>query len=215
MTAGTKALSSLAGTEQVVVDNGGAVIVTATTQQIADLASGLGTTAITSTSASALAVGAHGATNPVLQIDDSTASVATGVKVKGAAAAAGAAVSTISSGTDENLTIDAKGSGTLTLNGTATGNVVAGRRLTGLDVVMSGAVDARSATATPAAASAVAAFLMGTANVGIYWGTGSPNTAVTAAKGSLYICTDGSSSSTRLYVNTDGATAWTNVTTAA
>lgn len=36
-----------------------------------------------------------------------------------------------------------------------------------------------------------------------------------AAKGSLYIRTDGSSTSTRLYINTDGATTWTNLTSAA
>jgi hypothetical protein len=79
---------------------------------------------ITSSSANALAVGQNGATNPVLDVDASTSSAATGVKVKGAAAAAGVAVSAISSGTDENLTIDAKGAGTITLNGTATGAVV-------------------------------------------------------------------------------------------
>ncbi len=79
---------------------------------------------ITSTSATALAVGRNGTTNPVFDVDCSTSSAATGVKVKGAAAASGVAVSTLSSGTDENLTIDAKGSGTITLNGTATGAVV-------------------------------------------------------------------------------------------
>ena len=35
-----------------------------------------------------------------------------------------------------------------------------------------------------------------------------------AAKGSLYLRTDGSSTSTRLYVNTNGTTGWTAVTTA-
>ena len=41
---------------------------------------------------------------------------------------------------------------------------------------------------------------------------GAPGLA--AAQGSLYVRTDGSSSSTRLYVNTNGTTGWTNVTTA-
>ena len=49
--------------------------------------------------------------------------------------------------------------------------------------------------------------------VSISAGAGAPNWA--AQKGSLYIRTDGSSSSTRIYVNTDGASTWTNVTTAA
>jgi hypothetical protein len=83
----------------------------------------------TSTSASALAVGANGATNPVLKINANTASVATGFEVVGAAAAAGVAVRAISSGTNENLTIDAKGSGTITLGGTSTGNIVATRAI--------------------------------------------------------------------------------------
>jgi hypothetical protein len=78
---------------------------------------------IKSASATALAVGANGTTNPQFVVDDSTSSVATGLKVKGAAAAAGVALSTVSSGSAENLTIDAKGTGTITLNGTATGTV--------------------------------------------------------------------------------------------
>lgn len=49
--------------------------------------------------------------------------------------------------------------------------------------------------------------------IGIYAGTGAPT--MSAAKGSIYSRVDGSSTSTRLYVNTDGGTTWTNVTTAA
>lgn len=55
----------------------------------------------------------------------------------------------------------------------------------------------------------------GTKGFGIYYGSGSPDTAITAAQGSLYLRTDGSSTSTRAYINTDGVTAWTSVTTAA
>lgn len=83
-----------------------------------------GAQVITSASANALAVGPNGATNPSLVVDASTASAATGIKVKSAAAAGGVALSTVSSGTNENLTIDAKGSGTVTINGTASGIVV-------------------------------------------------------------------------------------------
>lgn len=78
-----------------------------------------------------------------------------------------------------------------------------------------GVLTARSATATPAAASAVASLTMGSALVGIYWGTGSPNTVVTAPKGSLYIRTDGSGIADRMYINTDASTAWTTFATAA
>ena len=44
-------------------------------------------------------------------------------------------------------------------------------------------------------------------------GSGAPSHS--AKKGSLYVRTDGSSTSTRLYVNTDGGTTWTNFTSAA
>lgn len=43
-------------------------------------------------------------------------------------------------------------------------------------------------------------------------GTGAPT--MSAAKGSLYVRTDGSSSSTRLYINSNGATSWVAITTA-
>jgi len=68
-------------------------------------------------------------------------------------------------------------------------------------------------TATPAGGSTSARLLMGTtAQFGIYYGSGAPS--VSAAQGSIYIRSDGSSTSTRLYVNTDGTTGWTNFTSA-
>ncbi len=96
-------------------------------------------TTITSTSANALTCGRNGTTNPQFNVDDSTSSAATGVNIKGAAAASGCAISTLSSGTDESLTVDAKGAGLLTLNGTATGNVVIGHGLTGSVQTLTGA----------------------------------------------------------------------------
>ena len=48
---------------------------------------------------------------------------------------------------------------------------------------------------------------------GIYSGAGAPT--ISAAQGSLYLRTDGSSTSTRAYINTDGSTTWTALTTAA
>lgn len=97
------------------------------------LAQGAGsnqTLTLTNAQANALTVGRQGTTNPVLNVDASTASVVTGLNLKGAAAAGGMALSVTSSGTNENLTIDAKGSGTITLNGTATGGVSTPRALT-------------------------------------------------------------------------------------
>jgi hypothetical protein len=74
---------------------------------------------------------------------------------------------------------------------------------------LSGTAVAAAAAGTPAG------ITMYSDSIKILAGTGSPNTVITAAKGSLFIRTDGSSTSTRLYVNTDGATAWTNFTSAA
>lgn len=79
---------------------------------------------ITSASATALAVGANGTTNPVFTVNAATGSVATGVSITGAAAAGGVAVAVTSSGTNEALTLDAKGSGTITLGGTSTGAII-------------------------------------------------------------------------------------------
>lgn len=81
---------------------------------------------ITSTSAQAFAVGRQGLTNPVLNVDASASTVVTGINIIGAAAASGVAVVVASTGTNENLTLDAKGSGTILLNGTATGAVLVG-----------------------------------------------------------------------------------------
>lgn len=135
----------------------------------------------------ALAIGANANTNPVLSVNASATSVATGVTVIGAAAGAGVAINAISSGTNEPLQFNGKGSG----------NVVV-----------------QAATATPASGSSTAALLFGTtAAFGIYYGSGAPT--VTAAQGSIYIRSDGSSTSTRLYVNTTGSTTWTNFTSAA
>lgn len=69
-------------------------------------------------------------------------------------------------------------------------------------------------TAMPAGGSAGKGLLMSsTTNFGVFFGSGAPT--LTAAKGSLYLRSDGSSTSTRMYVNTDNGTTWTAVTTAA
>jgi hypothetical protein len=78
---------------------------------------------ITSASANALAVGLNGATNPAFNVDASTATSATGLNIKSAAAAGGLAISVISSGTNEALTINAKGSGTIGIGSVSTGTV--------------------------------------------------------------------------------------------
>ena len=51
------------------------------------------------------------------------------------------------------------------------------------------------------------------AGMGIYFGSGAPTVA--AAKGSLYLRSDGSGTADRAYINTNGSTTWTALTTAA
>lgn len=71
-----------------------------------------------------------------------------------------------------------------------------------------------SVTATPAGGSTAAGLKFGTANdFGIFFGSGAPS--ITAAQGSLYLRTDGSSTSSRIYVNTAGSTVWTNLVSGA
>jgi hypothetical protein len=69
-------------------------------------------------------------------------------------------------------------------------------------------------TAIPAGGAAGTGYMFSsTANFGVFFGSGAPT--LSAAKGSLYLRSDGSGVSDRMYVNTDGATTWTAVTTAA
>ena len=75
---------------------------------------GVGT--ITSTSAAAFNVGANGATNPVLSINASTASVATGVAIAGAATGTATTITATGPGTNEALTIQSKAAGNMTVS---------------------------------------------------------------------------------------------------
>lgn len=83
-----------------------------------------------------------------------------------------------------------------------------------------GATTAITGTMTALSGSAVTAggaagFLATTtaAGLGIYFGSGAPTVA--AAKGSLYLRTDGTTTNDRAYINTNGSTTWTALTTAA
>lgn len=306
--------------------------------------------AITAQHSSALSVGRQGATNPALHVDSATASSVTGIKITAAAAAARASIAAISSSTNEGMSIDAKGSGSIRFGATSTGDIEFSRRAvptssdgaalgstslmwsdlflasgavvnynngdytithsTGLltfsaslkaggsfalntdivtgtnvkgflggsfaftspayglqgnlyydgawkyfangrggNIILAQANDAQAvvfqvaanngsgagaaatvsdamyigtngvanvsaATATPAGGSTAARLLFGTTSgFGIYYGSGAPT--VSAAQGSLYLRSDGSSTSSRLYINTNGGTTWTPVTTAA
>lgn len=113
---------------------------------------------------------------------------------------------------------------TVTGNIALTANVIAGNLTTGSQVVATGNVTggnvrttgqilAQSGTAIPAGGAAGAGFVFSTtSNFGIFFGSGPPT--LSAAQGSLYLRSDGSTTFNRIYVNTNGATTWTSVTTA-
>jgi hypothetical protein len=70
-----------------------------------------------------------------------------------------------------------------------------------------------AATAIPAGGTAGSGYkFSSTPNFGVFFGSGAPT--LSAAKGSLYLCSDGSATNNRAYINTDGGTTWTALTTA-
>lgn len=95
-----------------------------------------------------------------------------------------------------------------------TGNITGGNIISGAVISSAGNARILSGTAVPAGGTAGAGYLMSsTTNLGVFFGSGAPT--LSAAQGSLYLRTDGSTTSTRMYVNTNGSTTWTAVTTAA
>lgn len=118
-------------------------------------------------SANAFDVGPNGATNPTLQIDTSTASAATGLKIKSAAAGAAIALSVVSSAANENLTLDAKGTGTLIIGGVSSGQISLGRGSSTMPIY-SGAVTALGTTqnSTPTAAQLLGGYVTQTGETG-------------------------------------------------
>jgi len=92
-------------------------------------------------------------------------------------------------------------SGALTLSG----------QFTASQVNATGVGNFKENTATPAGG--VTAVLMGSSSMAICLGSGVPT--LSALKGSLYLRTDGSTTTSRAYINTDGGTTWTALTTVA
>lgn len=77
---------------------------------------------------------------------------------------------------------------------------------------LAGPLSIQNASAIPAGGASGFGYLFtSTANFGIFPGIGVPT--LSAAKGSLYLRADGSAANNRMYINTDGATGWTPVTT--
>src|SRR3990167_9302108 len=78
---------------------------------------------VTSAAAASLAVGRLGATTPAFAVDSSTGSQVAGLKITGAATGGTVAVVATDSGADTNLTVNAKGTGTIGIGSVSTGAV--------------------------------------------------------------------------------------------
>lgn len=100
----------------------------------------------TSASASALAVGLTGATNPAFSVDASTSSQVAGLKVTGAATGGTVALAATDSGSNTNLTINAKGSGTIGIGSVSIGAVtIAPATTIGASLTVQGNISASAA----------------------------------------------------------------------
>ena len=82
-----------------------------------------GALSVASASATSLAVGLNGATNPAFTVDSSTASQVAGLKITGAATGGTVAIVATDSGSNASLTLNAKGSGTIGIGSVSTGAV--------------------------------------------------------------------------------------------
>ena len=97
---------------------------------------------------------------------------------------------------------------------TSSGSTEAFRYDTNGSVSVIGSVTSRRTTAIPAGGAAgVGVLFSSTSNYGTFFGSGAPT--LSAAKGSLYLRSDGTGVADRMYVNTDGSTTWTAVSTVA
>lgn len=111
-------------------------------------------------------------------------------------------------GGNRNITITASNGGNPTIGTTA------GLLAIQAGVTCGSSIRAADATAIPAGGTAgVGLTFSSTANYGTFFGSGAPT--LSAAKGSLYLRSDGTTTNNRAYINTDGGTTWTAITTVA
>lgn len=83
-----------------------------------------------------------------------------------------------------------------------------------LRIDSAGVITARIGSAIPAGGTAGFGYCAtSTANFGVFFGSGAPT--LSAAKGSLYLRSDGSGTNDRAYINTNGTTTWTALVTVA
>jgi hypothetical protein len=119
------------------------------------------------------------------------------------------------SGLNGNTSITNAGTGAINLNCVGAGTMTfATTNTERIRIDSAGVITARIGTAIPAGGTAGFGYCAtSTANFGVFFGSGAPT--LSAAKGSLYLRSDGTTVNDRMYVNTNGSTTWTNVVTSA
>lgn len=131
--------------------------------------------------------------------------------------------SALGTGTARNIYLDPAG-GIVGISGATSSFPALKRSSTALEVKLaddsayaplsSAAHSILPATSIPAGGTAGAGLkFSSTSNFGVFFGSGAPS--LSAAKGSLYLRSDGSGTTDRAYINTDGGTTWTALTTVA
>jgi len=111
----------------------------------------------------------------------------------------------------QTISIDGT-TGAVTVTGTF-GAATSVTSLAATTITATGNITADSATGLVAGGASAFIATNVAAGMGIYVGSGAPTVA--AAKGSLYLRSDGSGTGDRAYINTNGSTTWTALTTAA
>ena len=152
-----------------------------------------------------------GGNNEVFEIDGGTAGTVGRVKSSGSAAYLGFQNT---GGTPASALLGISGGGDLELQAAAAKGLQVKKAGGTYAYAKAGPITASADVAIPAGGTAGEGIMVSTTtNFGMFFGSGAPSLA--AAKGSLYMRSDGSGTTNRMYVNTDGSTTWTAVTTVA
>lgn len=122
-------------------------------------------------------------------------------------AGSGVGMAVVSSGTNENLTIDAKGSGTITVGGTSTGAITLSRAVTAAaGATISNALSLEAGTAAAAGSAQGDATALGSAAIvhAVTGGDGTKGVKLpTAVAGDVKIVLNSGAAGLKIYPNTD------------
>lgn len=155
------------------------------------------TATIASSSANALSVGLNGATNPVLNVDCSTANQVDGIKIVGLAAGSGATVTVTSSGSNASLALTSKGTGNA--------NLAAGSSSGSAQLVTGGVVRVKATSATT---TITGNLVLGTAGNGlqIKEGTNAAMGVATLSSGTVTVNTTKVTANSRIFLTAQDGT---------